>query len=538
MNSLIFLFGLSQSWAAGENADIELLNLNISSGSIPGIDSTLMDDFGHLILSSQLQYIRDPLVLYADNSDRGAIVGDKATLMLGAAFDFSDRVSIQARLPIAVQWGSENPTYTRMGMGFGDFRLSGRVRAYENNWIKTAAKAELIMPSGTKNAWLSELQVRANIGMLAQSQWRDMEFLSEVSFLLREPVNTDRDFVLGNELITNIGMRWNIWEDNFAIGSTVLARSGLVNFLRGGAETSTELINFMQVRYNDSIMWEAGIGKGLSSGYGTPEIRGFFNVHLLRKNDIATPVYRIDPPEPIDPKPDLPPPKDPDPPEEPTFEKEELAKVQDDQIYIRDAIQFKVGTDQILPFSLETLNFVAKIINEDIKIGHLVIEGHASEEGEFTYNYNLSNLRARAIYRALVDGGVHPDRMSYRGFGEALPKVAGSDEASLAKNRRVEFHIVRQDPAYGPLPILRDIKISPWAGTPLNPIIPELKEKPPELQEEKQNFDENDIFKDDDFDFEDDGNENADPQPNPDQEETTEPTETTEPKETPSEEAP
>ena len=55
--------------------------------------------------------------------------------MIGAAFDFSDRVSIQARLPIAVQWGSENPTYTRMGMGFGDFRLSGRVRAYVNNWI-------------------------------------------------------------------------------------------------------------------------------------------------------------------------------------------------------------------------------------------------------------------------------------------------------------------------------------------------------------------------------------------------------------------
>ena len=530
MNGLIFLFGLSSSWAAGENADIELLNLNISSGSIPGIDSTIMDDFGHLILSSQLQYIRDPLVLYADNSDRGSIVGDKGTLMLGAAFDFSDRVSIQGRLPVIIQWGSENPTLTRMGSAFGDFRVTGRVRAYENNWIKTAAKAELFLPTGTKNAWVSELQVRANVGVLAQSKWKDLEFLSELSFLFRDPVNTGRDFVLGNELITNIGMRWNVWEDNFAIGSTFLARTGLGNFLRGGAETSTEVINFMQVRHNDAILWEAGVGKGISSGYGTPEIRGFFNIHLMRKNDVAKPVYRRDPPPPVDPEPDIPPPKEPDPPKEPVFEKEELAKVQDDQIYIRDAIQFTVGTDNILPFSLATLEFVAKIINEDIKIGHLVIEGHASEEGEFTYNYDLSNLRARAIYRALVDDGVHPDRMSYRGFGEALPKFEGTDEASLAKNRRVEFHIVRQDPAYGPLPLLRDIKISPWAGTPLTPIIPDLKEKPPEEVPEDNNFDENDIFKEDNFDFEDDTQEkpeNSDdvPEKENNQEESTEPKE-------------
>ena len=93
--------------------------------------------------------------------------------------------------------------------------------------------------------------------------------------------------------------------------------------------------------------------------------------------------------------------------------------------------------------------FVAKLINEDIQIGHLVIEGHASEEGSYGYNYDLSNLRARAIYRALVEAGVHPDRLSHRGYGEAIPIKSGEDEASLALNRRVEFHIVRQDPAAG-----------------------------------------------------------------------------------------
>ena len=508
MNALFFsALMISTSWASGENADIELLRLNLSSGSIPGIDSTQMNDFGQLYLSSQLQYIRDPLVLYADNADRGSIVGEKASLVLGAGFDFSDRVSLQARLPVAVQWGSENPTFTRMGLGTGDFQVTGRIRAFERPWVKTAAKVEMYLPTGTKNAWLSELQVRANVGLLAQTKWRDIDVLSEVSFLVREPVNTDRDFILGNEMITNLGFCWNLWPDQFALGSTVLARWGWVNFLRGGAENSSEWINFMKVRYNKAITYEVGVGKGISSGYGTAEIRGFLNVHFQRKGEKPKPVYEE--PEEIIPEPEIiVPPEEPPPPEEPVFEEEELAKVKDDQIYIRDAIQFKVGTDTILPFSKPTLDYVAQIINDDIKIGHLVIEGHASEEGEYKYNYDLSNLRARAIYKALVDAGVHPDRMSYRGFGEALPKVEGTDEESLAKNRRVEFHIVRQDPAYGPLPLLREIKKSPWNGGPINPTIPELKEKPPEPKEDDSDPfdpDENDIFDDElDFDFEED----------------------------------
>jgi protein TonB len=38
----------------------------------------------------------------------------------------------------------------------------------------------------------------------------------------------------------------------------------------------------------------------------------------------------------------------------------------------------------------------------------VVIEGHASQEGSFEYNYTLSAERARAIYEALVLRGVHP----------------------------------------------------------------------------------------------------------------------------------
>ena len=183
--------------------------------------------------------------------------------------------------------------------------------------------------------------------------------------------------------------------------------------------------------------------------------------------------------------------------------------------------------------SKPTLEFVAKIINEDIKIGHLVIEGHASEEGSFDYNYDLSNLRARAIYRALTASGVHPDRMSYRGYGEALPKVMGSDEASLAKNRRVEFHIVRIDPATGPLPELRDVKTKPWDGTPLRSIIPELKEMPKEVKKDIFEFDD----EDDDL-FEELQEDTSEPKPEEEPEKETDAPNEQPPNDTPKEESP
>ena len=61
--------------------------------------------------------------------------------------------------------------------------------------------------------------------------------------------------------------------------------------------------------------------------------------------------------------------------------------------------------------------------------------------------------------------------MSHRGYGEALPKNLGSDEAALAENRRVEFHIIRQDPPETKLE-LRTLRSAPWAEKIIEYIIP------------------------------------------------------------------
>ena len=69
----------------------------------------------------------------------------------------------------------------------------------------------------------------------------------------------------------------------------------------------------------------------------------------------------------------------------------------------------------------------------------VVIEGHTDERGGREYNLALGQKRAEAVRRALVLLGVADSQLEAVSFGKEKPMVAGSDEASMAKNRRVEI---------------------------------------------------------------------------------------------------
>lgn len=73
----------------------------------------------------------------------------------------------------------------------------------------------------------------------------------------------------------------------------------------------------------------------------------------------------------------------------------------------------------------------------------IIIEGHADEIGSEAYNLALGEKRALAVYRYIETLGVKHDRMETISYGEEKPAVSGHDEDSLAKNRRVEFVIVK-----------------------------------------------------------------------------------------------
>jgi outer membrane protein OmpA-like peptidoglycan-associated protein len=57
---------------------------------------------------------------------------------------------------------------------------------------------------------------------------------------------------------------------------------------------------------------------------------------------------------------------------------------------------------------------------------------------------NLSENRAKAVYDFLIQMGISPQRLSYKGFGSSKKLVQEVTEEDRITNRRVEIKIVKK----------------------------------------------------------------------------------------------
>jgi outer membrane protein OmpA-like peptidoglycan-associated protein len=78
----------------------------------------------------------------------------------------------------------------------------------------------------------------------------------------------------------------------------------------------------------------------------------------------------------------------------------------------------------------------------------LFIAGHTDTVGNAAYNVKLSQARARAIAAWFRKRGVKMP-IAFEGFGESAPAVKTADNVDEARNRRVDYILSDDPPAYG-----------------------------------------------------------------------------------------
>ena len=118
--------------------------------------------------------------------------------------------------------------------------------------------------------------------------------------------------------------------------------------------------------------------------------------------------------------------------------------VTDTNIEILDKIYFEYDSDVIKKESYGILDAVAATLEGNPDIQLIEIQGHTDNRGNDAYNLDLSNRRAASVKRYLVDKGISDDRLTSQGYGESQPIVRKNNEAAWAKNRRVEFLILKR----------------------------------------------------------------------------------------------
>ncbi len=108
-----------------------------------------------------------------------------------------------------------------------------------------------------------------------------------------------------------------------------------------------------------------------------------------------------------------------------------------------EGIEFEFGKAIIKKESSPTLDMAAAILTNHPEI-EVEIQGHTDSIGSAEANLKLSQARAEAVRDYLIDiHMIEPVRLIPIGYGEKMPIADNATEAGRAKNRRVDFVVLK-----------------------------------------------------------------------------------------------
>ena len=124
----------------------------------------------------------------------------------------------------------------------------------------------------------------------------------------------------------------------------------------------------------------------------------------------------------------------------PLLQVDDETEVEEKTPIILRNVLFASGSAELLDISEYELTTLRQFLEAEPGI-QIEIRGHTDDIGQEQDNMKLSTARARAVFDYLVERGVSPDRLSFRGFGESIPIASNATAEGRRENRRTEFVI-------------------------------------------------------------------------------------------------
>lgn len=117
-----------------------------------------------------------------------------------------------------------------------------------------------------------------------------------------------------------------------------------------------------------------------------------------------------------------------------------LFPIKKDEEIRLNSLFFETAKSHLKQESHVELNRLIKFLKDNPKI-KIEIGGHTDSKGSDSYNYRLSEKRAKAVVKYLKTK-IKTNRLKAKGYGETKAVGDNSTEEGRAKNRRVEFKIL------------------------------------------------------------------------------------------------
>jgi len=432
-----------------------------------------------------LHYALDPVVVVADAEQTGAPVEHLLAADLVASVNVFEGLEFGFGLPVTL-WSAEDldpgqsagaPVAPGTALGDITVRVGYRLRLAEHTAL--ALHVPVLLPATAPDDPLGlGLGVRPTLALMQRIGM--VELLFNLSYLVRERQDA-LDFSGGDELGARFGARFAL-DDAWRSG--ILLDLGLGTAVRdffAASSTPAEGRVGFERWFTKDLSLTVFAGTGLSTGVGAPDFRAGAALGFG-----VNPPYRPRPhPRSGDADGDgIPDERDacPEDPEDPDGHEDgdgcpdpdndgdgildaddscpnapetvndisdddgcpDLVRLEDTLIATFEPVHFRTNSDEILPQSYPMLNEVVGILktNPDMRIR---VEGHTDGVGDDRVNLELSQRRADSVRRYVVDQGVPSGQVDAAGHGETRPLASNDTRAGRARNRRVEFHIVREE---------------------------------------------------------------------------------------------
>jgi len=118
----------------------------------------------------------------------------------------------------------------------------------------------------------------------------------------------------------------------------------------------------------------------------------------------------------------------------------EIKKVTNGESYTLNDILYETNSSKIVSSSKLVLDAFADWLKNNVDL-QIEIQGHTDDVGSDDDNQALSMDRAFSVMEYLLNSGIAKERLSFKGYGESMPKFSNFTDEGRAKNRRTDFLI-------------------------------------------------------------------------------------------------
>lgn len=233
-----------------------------------------------------------PLATYDARGDlRRSVVRNMLTLHAGVGMIFFDRLRLSASLPLVVFADGRSDTLSngtafaspRNEQAVGDLRFAADVRLLGNygGVFTLGLGAQLWAPTGDEATYTGDGAWRVQPRALAAGDIGIFTYAARMGFNYRGRQESFGSGTLGSELAFAASAGLRLADHKVTVGPEIFGTTVLDDVF---AKRNTPLEGIMGVHYApiEQLRFGAGLGAGLTRGFGSPELRALLGIEWMQ----------------------------------------------------------------------------------------------------------------------------------------------------------------------------------------------------------------------------------------------------------------